>query len=101
MAHLYKSQVYELAEYLDIPEEIRRRPPTTDTYSLPQSQEEFYFALPYAKMDLAIHARDNAIAPADAAEALELTPPQVEKVYAIIDAKRKASHYLHLPPRHL
>ena len=47
IAHLYKSQVYALAEYLGVPEEIRSRPPTTDTYSLPQSQEEFYFSLPY------------------------------------------------------
>ena len=49
IAHLYKTQVYALAEYLGVPEEIRRRPPTTDTFSLPQTQEEFYFALPYAQ----------------------------------------------------
>src|SRR5581483_3320264 len=54
IAHLYKSQVYQLAEYLDIPEEIRQRPPTTDTYSLQQTQEEFYFSLPYAKLDLCL-----------------------------------------------
>ena len=44
IAHLYKTQVYELAEHLGVPDEIRARPPTTDTYSLPQSQEEFYFS---------------------------------------------------------
>jgi NAD+ synthase len=96
IAHLYKSQVYQLAAYLGIPDEISRRPPTTDTYSLPQSQEEFYFALPYQKMDLALYARDNSVSPMDAAEALELTPQQVEKVYQIIDSKRRAAHYLHL-----
>ena len=47
IAHLYKTQVYALAEHLGVPEEIRTRPSTTDTYSLPQSQEEFYFSLPY------------------------------------------------------
>src|SRR5947207_2718078 len=47
IAHLYKSQVYQLAEYLGIPEGVRSRPPTTDTYSLPQGQDEFYFSLPY------------------------------------------------------
>src|SRR5688500_18005969 len=52
IAHLYKSQVFEIAEYLGIPETIRTRPPTTDTYSLPQTQEEFYFSLPYDRMDL-------------------------------------------------
>ena len=56
IAHLYKTQVYALAEYLGVPEEIRRRPPTTDTFSLPQTQEEFYFALPYDQMDLCLYA---------------------------------------------
>ena len=59
IAHLYKSQVYALAEYLGVPEEIRRRPPTTDTFSLPQTQEEFYFALPYAKMDLCLYGHNH------------------------------------------
>src|SRR5678816_3433329 len=54
IAHLYKSQVYQIAEFLGVPEEICRRTPTTDTYSLPQTQEEFYFALPYDKMDLCL-----------------------------------------------
>ena len=52
IAHLYKSQVYQLAAYLGVPEEIRRRPPTTDAYPLEQSQEESYFMLPLEKMDL-------------------------------------------------
>jgi NAD+ synthase len=98
IAHLYKSQIYQLAGYLGVPEEIRMRPPTTDTYSLEQSQEEFYFALPYQKMDLAIYARDHNVSPEDLAAEIELTPAQVEKVYGIIDAKRKAARYLHLPP---
>ena len=55
IAHLYKSQVYQLAAYLGVPEEIRRRPPTTDTWSLAQTQEEFYFSLPYDRMDLCLY----------------------------------------------
>src|SRR3954468_17013946 len=49
IAHLYKTQVYAMAEFLGVPEGVRRRPPTTDTFSLAQTQEEFYFALPYAR----------------------------------------------------
>ena len=66
IAHLYKTQVYQLAEYLDVPQQIRSRPPTTDTYSLAQSQEEFYFSLPYDKMDLCLWARNHDVSPADA-----------------------------------
>ncbi len=61
IAHLYKSQVYALAAHLGVPEEIRRRPPTTDTYSLAQTQEEFYFALPYDRMDLCLFGLNNGL----------------------------------------
>jgi NAD+ synthase len=97
IAHLYKTQVYQLAEYLGVPEEIRRRPPTTDTYSLQQSQEEFYFALPYQKMDLCIWAKDHGVSAAEAAPVLELKPEQVEHVYRMIDSKRAMARYLHAP----
>jgi NAD+ synthase len=98
IAHLYKTQVYQLAGALGVPEAIRRRPPTTDTYSLAQSQEEFYFSLPYDKMDLALYALNNGYAPGDAASALGLTAEQVERVYQDIHAKRAFAEYLHLPP---
>ena len=95
IAHLYKTQVYALAEYLGVPGEIRRRPPTTDTFSLPQSQEEFYFALPYAEMDLCLWAHDHGTPAPEVAAALGLTPAQVERVFRDIEAKRRASRYLH------
>jgi NAD+ synthase len=98
IAHLYKSQVYALAEYLGVPEEIRRRPPTTDTFSLPQTQEEFYYALPYDKMDLCLYARNHKISPVDVAPAVGLSPDQVERVFKDIDQKRRTTKYLHARP---
>lgn len=98
IAHLYKTQVYQLAEHLGIPDEIRRRPPTTDTYSLQQSQEEFYFSLPYDKMDLCLYGKNHGIPAAEVAATVGLTPGQVERVYRDIDAKRHATRYLHLKP---
>ena len=98
IAHLYKTQVYQLAEYLGVPEEIRRRPPTTDTYSLEQSQDEFYFALPLAKMDLCVYGKNNGLVPAEVAPAVGLSESQVERVYALIDSRRKATEYLHASP---
>ena len=98
IAHLYKTQVYALAEALGVPEEIRSRPPSTDTYSLPQTQEEFYFSLPYDEMDLCLYARDHGIAAADVAGALGKTPVQIERVFRDIDAKRNMARYLHSPP---
>jgi NAD+ synthase len=98
IAHLYKSEVYQLAEYLDVPEEIRTRPPTTDTYPLEQSQEEFYFALPYDKMDLCLCGKNSGVPEEEVAAAVGLTPAQVQRVYSLIDAKRSATRYLHTPP---
>jgi NAD+ synthase len=99
IAHLYKTQVYQLAEYLGVPETIRTRPPTTDTYSLPQTQEEFFFSLPYDKMDLCLYARNNGIDAADVAQALGLNEQQIERVFRDIDSKRRATRYLHLKPQ--
>jgi NAD+ synthase len=98
IAHLYKSQVYALAAHLGIPEIIRSRPPTTDTFSLEQTQEEFYFSLPYDKMDLCLWARNNGVSAAEIAPSLGLDAAQVERVFRDNDAKRRATRYLHEPP---
>lgn len=91
IAHLYKTQVYNLAEYLGAPEEIRSQQPSTDTYSLPQTQEEFYYALPYHKADLALYAMLNGVGVAEAAPALELTPQQAAHVFRDFEGKRRVA----------
>ena len=98
IAHLYKSQVYQLAEALGVPGEIRRRPPTTDTWSLPQGQDEYYFSLPYDKMDLCLFGLDQGISREEVADAVNITPDQVDAVWRNIAAKRKVAHYLHAEP---
>jgi NAD+ synthase len=98
IAHLYKTQVYQLAEALGVPEEIRRRPPTTDTWSLPQGQDEYYFSLPYDRMDLCLYALDQGISREETADAASLTADQVDAVWRNIASKRKVADYLHAEP---
>ena len=98
IAHLYKTQVYELAEFLGVPAEIRSRAPTTDTYSLPQTQEEFYFSLPTATLDLVLYAHNLGLNPAAVAAELGRTPDQAARALREVDQKRAATKYLHLPP---
>lgn len=98
IAHLYKTQVYQLAAALGVPVEIQKRPPTTDTYSLPQSQEEFYFSLPYDEMDLCLYAKNHGISEQEVAKVLERTPEQIGRVYRDIESKRAVARYLHAAP---
>ena len=98
IAHLFKTQVYELAEALGVPQEIVARPPTTDTYALPQTQEEFYFSLPYQSMDLCLYAVDKGLPPASVTDALGLTVEQVGRVFDDIVAKRRVARYLREEP---
>ena len=98
IAHLYKTQVYALAEYLGVPEEIRSQVPSTDTYSLPQTQEEFYFALPYGQMDLLLYAFLHGVPAEEAGRPLGLSGRQVERVYRDIAAKRRTAEQLGQQP---
>ncbi len=100
IAHLYKTQVYELAAFLGVPAAIRSRPPTTDTYSLPQTQEEFYFALPAATLDFVLFAHNHGCGAAAVAAELEgsRTPEEVARALKDIEQKRATTRYLHLPP---
>jgi NAD+ synthase len=100
IAHLYKSQVYQLAAHLGVPQEIRSRPPTTDTYSMPQTQEEFYFALPYDKMDICLYGLEHNVPATEIATATGLSEDNVRFVWTDIAAKRKVAHYLHHVPIH-
>ena len=98
IAHLYKTQVYAMARHLGLPEEICSATPTTDTYSLPQGQDEFYFALPYAQMDLALWAHERGLPADELGAALGVSVERAQAIYADIKAKRRAAEYLHAPP---
>jgi NAD+ synthase len=98
IAHLYKTQVYALARELQLPQEITAARPTTDTYSLAQGQDEFYFALPYEQMDLALWAHNHRVPVEELAGVLNVTAEQARRVYDDIEAKRRATHYLHQAP---
>jgi len=98
IAHLYKSQVYQLAEYLKIPEEIIKRTPTTDTYSAEQTQEEFFFQWPYKEMDLIWVGMENKIPPDIVSEALGKTTEDIKLAYRNFERKKRTTEYLRMSP---
>lgn len=98
IAHLYKTQVYALARHLGLPDAVCNAVPTTDTYSLSQGQDEFYFALPYHQMDVALWSHNHKVPPSELAATLGIGIEQAKFIYADIEAKRRATHYLHTRP---
>lgn len=99
IAHLYKSQVYALARAMGFPDDAREAEPTTDTYKLPQGQDEFYFALPYRQMDLALWCLNHDVPVEQLAPALGISAQQAGWVYDDIRAKRRTTRYMHLAPQ--
>jgi NAD+ synthase len=98
IAHLFKTQVYQLAEYLDVPEAIRQRPPTTDTYSAPSTQQEFFFRLPFATMDLLWYAMEHGVPLPEVAQAMGLSEVQVQRAFKDFSRKQRTTDYLRMGP---
>lgn len=101
IVHLYKTQVYQLASHLDVPQEIQQRPPTSDTYSAPTTQQQFFFRLPFALMDQLWAAQAHGVAPEEVACALNLTVAQVQRAFDDFARKERTTAYLRTPPREL
>ena len=96
--HLFKTQVYQLAEYLDVPVEIRQATPTTDTYSAHSSQEEFFFRLPFEVMDLLWYAQEHDVPVPEVAQVMGLAEEQVQRVFSDLARKQRTTEYLRTLP---
>ena len=94
IAHLYKTQVYQLADHLGVIPEIVRRRPSPDTYSFPVSDEEFYFRMPYDKLDMLLYAWENKVPVEDVARVMGLAPDQIQRAFRDFASKFKATEHL-------
>jgi NAD+ synthase len=98
IVHLYKTQVYQLARHLDVPLDIQTRTPTSDTYSAPATQEEFFFRLPFDVMDVLWYAYENHVSLEETAAAMGMTPANVQNAFDDFKRKTRTTHYLRTPP---
>jgi NAD+ synthase len=99
IANLYKKQVYDLGRHLGVIEEILMRTPSPDTYSYAVSDEDFYFCMPYDKLDYILYGVENNVPKEKVATALGLTVEQIERAWKDLVRKREATRHLReLPP---
>ena len=98
IGNLYKTQVYQLAECLGVPKGIIERTPTTDTYSAEQTQEEFFYQLPFSLMDRFWYGFENGYPPAEVAAVMGETVERVESLFRNFERKRNTTEYLRMPP---
>jgi NAD+ synthase len=98
IAHLFKTQVFQLADYLEVPEEIRKRTPTTDTYSAEQTQEEFFYRVPFAILDRVWFGWEKGVPSEDIASALGLSKENVESIIHDTQRKIRTTEYLRMEP---
>ena len=98
IAHLFKTQVYQLAKHLGVPESIQKRTPTTDTYSAPCDQQEFFYRLPFHVLDLLWYAKEQNVPKTEVAKVMGLNEVQVERAFDDIDRKIRTTEFLRLLP---
>jgi len=98
IGNLYKTQVYQLAEHLGVPHRIIERTPTTDTYSATQTQEEFFYQLPFRLMDIYWYGFENGYTPQEVAGVMGETEERVDALFRNFERKRKTTEYLRMPP---
>ena len=98
IGHLYKTQVYQLAKYLGVPQEIIDRTPTTDTYTAEQTQEDFFYQLPYNIMDMIWYGWENNYSAEEVGKVMEKSTEEIENIYKSFERKQKTTEYLRMRP---
>ncbi len=98
IGHLYKTQVYQLAEYLGVPKEIISRTPTTDTYTAEQTQEDFFYQMPFKEMDLIWYGWENQYSAEEVGKVMERSTPEIENIFKSFVRKQKTTEYLRMKP---
>ncbi|MEZ4971000.1 MAG: NAD(+) synthase [Flavobacteriaceae bacterium] len=98
IGHLYKTQVYQLAKHLGVPQEIIDRTPTTDTYTAEQTQEDFFYQLPFKEMDLIWYGWENNYPAEEVGKVMDKTAVEIENIYKSFERKKKTTEYLRMKP---
>ncbi len=98
IGHLYKTQVYQVAKHIGVPQEIIDRTPTTDTYTAEQTQEDFFYQMPFEEMDLIWYGWENNYHADEVGKVMDRSTQDIENIYRNFERKRKTTEYLRMRP---
>jgi NAD+ synthase len=101
IASLYKNQIYQIADYLKIIPEIIKRSPSPDTFSLPVTDQEFFFRIPFDKLDHLLYAWEHNVPAEEAAGVLNLPIDAVKRSFKDFTSKNRATLHLREMPHSL
>lgn len=101
LSHLYKNQIYQLAHHLEVIPEIIDRTPSPDTFSLPVSDQAFFFRIPFDKLDFLLYAWEHDVKASDVAPVLDITEDAVQRAFKDFTAKNRATTHLREMPHEM
>jgi len=101
LAHLYKHQVYQIARHLGVIQEIIARTPSPDTFSLPVSDQEFFFRIPFERLDHLLYAWEHQVPVETTAQVLGLSEDAVKRAFQDFTTKHRATAHLRAMPKDL
>ncbi|MCF7928189.1 MAG: NAD(+) synthase [Spirochaetales bacterium] len=84
LLHLYKSEIFNLAELLEIPESIRSKAPSPDL--VPGLTDEAAMQISYQKLDRILIAKESGDAPP-----VDASAEEIDRVDRILSAAKKRS----------
>jgi len=98
LTNLYKSQIYQIGEFLKVPNEILEKDASPDIWSFNTSDEEFFYSVPYHVVDLILYARENNMEKSEIEKISNLSLEQIERLLQFQNQKRvKSQHMREMP----
>ncbi len=90
LTYLYKNQIYQIADHLGVIPEIIHRTPSPDTFSLPVSDQEFFFRIPFETLDHLLYAWEHEVPTSEAARVLDISEEGLPRF--CVKAQRRTAH---------
>ena len=94
LTSLYKSQIYQIGEFLRVPQEILKKDASPDIWSFNTSDEEFFYSVPYHVVDLILYARENNMPKSEIQKISGLSLGQIESLIQFQNQKQIKSQHM-------